>query len=344
MKRTLRSLIVALFCLAVLASALRADTPVTQPTRAAFLKLLDRPRVELAATQEQQGMEGDLARIRFTYASEAGQRVPGILLKGAGDARRPAVIVAHGTGGKKDGELALLKTLGGKGFVAVAIDARYHGERGASADYSGAIARAFEHPGGEHPLYYDTVWDLMRLVDYLQSRPDVDPKRIGLMGISKGGIETYFTAAADERIAVAVPCIGVQSFAWGLEHDAWPARVGTIQKGFSAAARSAGVEKPDAAFARRFYDRVVPGIYSEFDGPVMLTLCCPRPVLMINGDRDDKTPLDSVDLCAESARGAYRAAGVEERFKQIVERETGHAVNKEARGEAVDWLVRWLKP
>src|SRR5258708_430675 len=105
MKRTLTRFIVALFCAAVFASALRADTPVTQPTRAAFLKMLDRPRVDLAATEEGQGAEGDLARIRFTYASEAGQRVPGILLKAAGDARRPAVIVAHGTGGKKEGEM-----------------------------------------------------------------------------------------------------------------------------------------------------------------------------------------------------------------------------------------------
>ena len=44
----------------------------------------------------------------------------------------------------------------------------------------------------------------MRLVDYLATRDDVDARRIGLTGISKGGIETYFTAAVDKRIAA--PC------------------------------------------------------------------------------------------------------------------------------------------
>ena len=83
-------------------------------------------------------------------------------------------------------------------------------------------------------------------------------------------------------------------------------------------ARSAGVEVPDAAFVRKFYDRVVPGINSDFDGPVMLTLIAPRPLLMINGDKDDKTPLPGVNLAADAARAAYHAAGVEDQFKQIV--------------------------
>jgi len=52
-------------------------------------------------------------------------------------------------------------------------------------------------------FFYDTVWDVMRLVDYLETRADVDTNRIGLTGISKGGIETCFTAAVDKRIAVA---------------------------------------------------------------------------------------------------------------------------------------------
>jgi dipeptidyl aminopeptidase/acylaminoacyl peptidase len=326
----------------------RADAPPksAQETRAAFLKLIDRPKVPLSA-RESPSAADDPNRITFSYATESGQRVPGILLKpaaAAGDARRPAVIVAHGTGGKKESELPLMKQLVAAGFIAVAIDARFHGERGAPADYNAAIARAFQQPGVQHPLYWDTVWDLMRLVDYLQSRPDIDPQRIGLMGISKGGIETYFTAAADERIAAAVPCIGVQSFRWALEHDQWHGRIGTIRKGFDAAAKTARVESPDAAFVRRFYQNVVPGIDGDLDGPVMLTLIAPRPLLIINGDKDDKTPLEGVNLAADAARSAYRAAGAEDRFKQIIEKDTGHSVTKEAREEAVGWFARWLGP
>jgi dienelactone hydrolase len=320
----------------------RAESPATQPVRSAFLKIIDRPRVD-SSGREQTDALGDFIQIKFSFASDASQRVPGMLLKQSGESRRPAVIVLHGTGGKKEGELALLKEFAAKGFVAVAIDGRYHGERGSPADYNAAIARAFEN-GNEHPFYWDTVWDVMRLIDYLQSRNDIDPKRIGLMGISKGGIETYFAAAVDDRIAVAAPCIGVQSFRWALEHDAWPARVGTIRKGFDASAKIAGVDQPDAAFVRRFYDRVVPGIYSDFDGPVMVSLIAPRPLLMVNGEKDSLTPLESVNLCADSARTAFRAAGVEEKFKQIVEPNTGHAVTTEARREVVAWFVRWLKP
>jgi dienelactone hydrolase len=319
-----------------------ASTTLADPseTRQAFLKLIDRSRVDLAAKESSSESDG-LLRVDFSFASEASQRVPGILLVKPGEGRRPAVIVLHGTGGKKEGELGYTRQLAARGFAAVSIDGRYHGERGTPADYNRAIASAFER-GGEHPLYYDTVWDVMRLVDYLSTRPDIDPQRIGLMGISKGGIETYFTSAADERIAASVPCIGVQSFNWALENDKWQARVGTVKKGFDAAAKSAAVEKPDAAFVRRFYDRVVPGIYNDFDGPVMLTLIAPRPLMIINGDKDPNTPLDGVMLAADSARKAYDAAGVADHFKQIVERDTPHKVNPEAFDAAVGWFAKWL--
>jgi dienelactone hydrolase len=52
------------------------------------------------------------------------------------------------------------------------------------------------------------VTDTIRAIDYLQTRPDVDPERIGMMGISMGGMNTWLTAAADPRVKVAVPCIG----------------------------------------------------------------------------------------------------------------------------------------
>ena len=109
-----------------------------------------------------------------------------------------------------------------KGFIAVAIDGRYHGERTAkgpgAAEYVEAILRAYR-TGNDHPFLYDTVWDAMRLIDYLETREDIDSRRIGMIGFSKGGIEAYFTAAVDPRVAVAIPCIGVQNFRWGLEND-----------------------------------------------------------------------------------------------------------------------------
>ena len=60
-----------------------------------------------------------------------------------------------------------------------------------------------------HPLYYDTVWDLWRLVDVLEKRDDVDAKRIGMMGISMGGIETWLAAGLD-RVIVGIDPQGAE--------------------------------------------------------------------------------------------------------------------------------------
>ena len=84
--------------------------------------------------------------------------------------------------------------------------------------YTDAIARTYR-TGKENPFLYDTVWDVLRLLDYLETRDDVDAQHIGLIGFSKGGMETYLAAAVDKRIAVAIPFIGVQSFRWALDNN-----------------------------------------------------------------------------------------------------------------------------
>lgn len=126
----------------------------------------------------------------------------------------------------------LLRQFATAGFIALAIDDRYHGARRPSGkgtiDYTDAILSAY-HNGFAHPILYDTVWDITRLIDWLVTLNDVDSMRISLIGFSKGGIETYLAAAADPRIAGAVSFLGVQSFGWALEHDAWQPRIGTIQ-------------------------------------------------------------------------------------------------------------------
>lgn len=311
--------------------------------RADFLKLIDRPRVDLAPQEQKKERQGDLLFTHFTYASEASQRVPGILYEQPTEARRPAVIILHGTGGKKEGEAKFLKRLAAAGYVAVAIDARYHGERGNMKQYTAVIERTFAGESHEHPLYYDECWDVMRLIDYLQTRPDVDPKHIGLMGISKGGIETWLTSAVDERVACSVPCIGMQSFRWEVEHDSWHARMNVLKESFNASAKSVGVDKPDAAFTKQFFERVCPQSLGEFDGPSMITAIAPRPLLMINGGADALTPIDSVNACADAGRAAYKAAGAEDHFKQIVEENTGHKVTPESYDAILAWFDHWLK-
>lgn len=335
---------VILFLAACISAAFATDS------RTAFLKLIDRPTVPLAPRETEATQKDGVIEIGFSFATETGQRVPGILVKtAAASGRRPVVIALHGTGGNKESQRPLLGDLARDGFVAIAIDGRYHGERthggkaAKSTEYVDAILRTFR-TGKEHPFFFDTAWDVMRLIDYLATRDDVDPQRIGMIGFSKGGIETYLAAAVDPRIAVAVPCIGVQSFRWAMENDSWQSRIGTVQAAFDAAAKDSGVAQPDGKFVRTFYDRVAPGIYREFDGPSMLPLISPRPLLVINGDSDPRTPIPGLNECIDAARVAYRAAGAEQKFVQHLQPNTGHKVLPESVVLARKWFVRWLKP
>ena len=321
-------------------------------TRYSFLKMIYRPQVALAPQVLPWVTAGAFEQTRFSYATEAGQRVPGIMIRpkrkvGEEDRKLPVVVALHGTGDRKEGMEFLLREFAGKGFIGVAIDGRYHGERAQGANgedaYDDAILRAFRQQK-EHPFLYDEVWDVMRLIDWLQTQTEVDAARIGLVGISKGGMEAYLTAAVDPRVAVAVPCIGVQSFAWALENNQWQARVGTIGEAFETAARDSNVERIDAAFVRRFFDRVAPGIYTKYDGPAMLPLIAPRPLLVVNGDTDALTPVPGVQLTVDAARKAYQAAGAGERVRLILEEHAGHQITTPALAEIEAWLVRWLKP
>jgi len=321
-------------------------------TRAAFLQVIDRPRAalkpEITAVAPVEGFE----KYHLWFNADATERVPGYLLlpdpakfKG----KRPVVIVLHGTGGTKDNPqvAGIALRAAQAGFIGVAIDGRFHGERtkpgAGAADYNEAIARAFK-TGEGHPFYYDTAWDVMRLIDYLVTRKDVDAARIGLTGISKGGIETYLTAAADPRVAAAVSYIGVQSFKWALDNGQWPARIATIQEAFDASATAAGKPARNVDIVRQFYARVVPGIDGQFDGPVMLAAIAPRPLLVINGDSDANTPIAGVRLSVATAKPFYDAANAGDRLELIIQENTPHRVNPESIDAGIAWFVRWLEP
>lgn len=346
--KTLRPLILALLWLPLGSIAL-ADGAAD--TRAAFLAMVARPVPALNPEIVDLPAVDGLRKQHLWFQSDADERVPGyLLLPKATEFRgpRPVVIAMHGTGGSKDDGLVveILTKAARAGFIGVAIDGRYHGERitsSGTAEYNAAIATAFR-TGKGHPFYYDTVYDATRLIDYLVTRKDVDAKRIGLTGISKGGIETYLAAAVDVRVAAAVSYIGVQSFKWELDNGQWRARVATIEDGFTAAAQSVGKSPRDVTFTREFYAKVVPGIDGKFDGPAMLTLMAPRPLLVVNGDSDANTPIAGVRLAVETAEPAYAAANASNQLQLIVQENTPHRVNPQSVDAGVAWFVRFLKP
>ena len=97
-----------------------------------------------------------------------------------------------------------------------------------------------------------------------------------------------------------------------------------------------------APFLRRFYDRIAPGIYGDFDGPAMLPLAAPRPFLVVAGDSDPRTPMGGVRECAAAAGLAYKAAGASEKFSLLVEEGVGHEQTPVFDKAMVDWFAKWL--
>jgi dienelactone hydrolase len=273
-----------------------------------------------------------------------------IVRPGAGGGKRPAVIVLHGTGGNKEGMRSWLTQFANLGMVGVAIDARYHGGRSGGAKgaaaYNQAIVRAWRAKPGEpqeHPFYFDTVWDLWRTVDFLETQPEIDAKKIGMIGFSMGGIETWLAASVDRRVAVAVPAIGVQSFRWSLEHDRWQGRANTIKAAHVAAAEDLGEPKVNQRVCRELWNKVIPGMLDQFDCPSMLRLFAGRPLLILNGEKDPNCPLEGAQLAFKEAEKAFAAANCPEKLKIMVAQGVGHSVTKEQAAEAMQWFEKWLK-
>jgi len=128
---------------------------------------------------------------------------------------RPAVlnVIGHSPAGKATDKVqrrAIAQAR--KGFVALVVDCIGQGERQV-ADY----ANVHSPPGNVHQIvgtqafiagthvFNFMVWDTIRAVDYLVSRPEVDPKRIACTGCSGGGMMTTYVLAFEPRITVAVP-------------------------------------------------------------------------------------------------------------------------------------------
>lgn len=313
-----------------------------------FLKLVAPPtgtalNPETHALDEIPGM-GRVKGLRCEkvyFQSVPGERVAMLVIQPSDNAeRRPAVLALHGTRGNKEGMAPMLCDLAKRGFVACATDARWHGKL-AKSDYEEALIAAYR-TGKGHPWLYETVTDTIRALDYLQSRPDVDGDRMGMIGISMGGMNTWLTAAADPRVKVAVPCIGVTSFGYQLESGQFRPRTDTLPKFHRAVAAALGEAEVNERVAREAWSKLLPGILDRFDCPQMLAAIAPRPLLILNGEQDDRCPLEGVYRCYEAAERAYRKQNSTERLKMNIAPNTGHAVTASQREEAYRWFERWL--
>jgi cephalosporin-C deacetylase-like acetyl esterase len=253
----------------------------------------------------------DYRVIKVTYRSARDQRVPALLIlpKQPREEKLPCVILMHGLGSDKRMFQMLWGALTKAGYVLFAIDAQYHGERKPSDD----IPLFGAYPYRARDALIQTVIDLRRAVDYLQTRKEIDPNRIGYIGASMGGIIGSMFAGVDER--VKAPVFLVAGGDWKILMERSTLSV------WRDAARNNQQQMQEAL---RVLDVVDP---VHWVGRI-----APRPVLFINGDADDVVPV-------ESNKALHNAAGEP---KKVVWYKGGHVP------PPTDWLTvvgevtRWL--
>lgn len=158
------------------------------------------------------------------------------------------------------------------------------------------------------------AWNGIRALDYLCSRPEVDPERIGMTGRSGGGIYTWWVGALDERVKVAVPVAGITS----LRNHV----VDGCVEGHC-----------DCMYQINTY---------RWDYPQVAALMVPRPLLISNSDKDRIFPLEGVLDVHRKVRRIYRLLDAEDRLGlQITE--GPHQDTQELRVHAFRWFNRFLK-
>ena len=318
-----------------------------------FRALLQRPLVDFKPSFKSITTDTVLIEKGFIY-SEATKKVPVLIYKPVQSGLKsfPVVICLHGTGGNKEDESIrnLLYQFTKIGIMGVAIDARYHGERVAggankSQQYIEAITKIWKNTDSknqQHPFFYDTVYDLWRLTDYLITRPDVQASRIGMMGISMGGIETWMAASVDKRIKVAVPVIAAQSFKWSLENNSWQGRAKTIWQAHEQAAKDLGDSIVTKENVKLFWAKLLPGITDKFDCPSMIRLFAPRRLLLLNNEKDMNCPLAGAQIAFEAATNAYRSKNALNKLKINVTPNEPHRFLPQHLDMTLAWFKKWL--
>ena len=158
------------------------------------------------------------------------------------------------------------------------------------------------------------AWTGIRAIDYLQSRPEVDPDRIGITGRSGGGVYSWWVAALDDRVTAAVPVAGITT----LRNHV----VDGCVEGHC-----------DCMFMVNTY---------RWDYPIVAALVAPRPLLISNSDKDGIFPLDGVVALHAKVRKIYRLYDAEDRLGlQITE--GPHRDTQELRVHAFRWMNRFLR-
>ena len=243
---------------------------------------------------------------KLYFESRPGYYVTGALFLPAKAGKLPAIlyVCGHTNDGFKGYQRNALNYVK-KGFVVLAIDPIGQGERiqylgqngrsqvGADTEHSYPGTQAFV--SGLSAAHYFT-WDGVRAVDYLISRKEVDPARIGITGRSGGGTQSAMIAAVDDRILASAPECYITTF--------------------DKLMRSAG---PQDAEQNWIY-----ALKKGFDESDFIEVRAPKPTLLVFTTRDHNFSVQGARDVYNEAKKAYIAFGAPENLTKT-EDDAGHS-------------------
>ncbi len=276
-------------------------------------------------------IEADGYRIeKVIFASQPRHHITANLYLPAGAAARsgatvPGVAVSSGhsrTGKTADYNQRFGMMLAKHGMAALCFDPIGQGERSQILDdngqprHSGTTTEHFLIGVGSILVGRNTaryrVWDAMRAIDYLVSRPEIDPQRIGFTGCSGGGTVTSYVMALDDRVACAAPACYLTT----LRH--------LIQT----------IGPQDAE--QNIFGQLAYGL----DQPDYVHLRAPRPTL-ISATTDDFFSIEGAWQNYREAKRLYGRLGFPERV-DLVEVPGKHGVHPQNLATITHWMQRWL--
>lgn len=262
---------------------------------------------------------------KVLFESQPNHHVSAVLYLPDRPAPYPAVVVSSGhsrTAKAAEYNQRLGIALAKNGMAAFCFDPIGQGER--SQILTGDGRPQFEATTQEHFLVgvgsilvgrntaSYRIWDAMRAIDYVASRPDIDASKIGYTGCSGGGTLTSYLMALDDRVACAAPACYLTSFRRLLET----------------------IGPQDAE--QNIFGQLSRGI----DHADYLLLAAPRPVL-VSASTGDYFDIQGTWDSFRQAKRIYTRLGAPEKV-DLVEAEGGHGVQPENLAAIVRWMKYWL--
>lgn len=219
-------------------------------------------RSPLPRVSEEPVADPELHLARWEFQGGQGAAHTGLFIRPLPEGRYPCVLLLHALSRDKDEMIRHFgRAFAGRGVAALALDAHLHGER---RRRSAEKLTPLDYLNGAR----DTIIDYRQAIDYLETRPEVEASRVGLLGYSLGAMLGCILAAVDSRVAASVFMVG-----------------GDIVRTYRG-------QVP--VLLRGMLDPVSPSLFASHISP--------RPVLFINGRWDQKVSRESAELLHHAAR------------------------------------------